>query len=63
MSFRNKDNEWGKPIDLTKHGFHPEAGIASISPDGKYLFFGRNGDIYWVSTKIIDSLRGRGSRE
>ncbi|UCE39014.1 MAG: PD40 domain-containing protein, partial [Thermoplasmata archaeon] len=57
VSFRNMDNEWGKPIDLTKHGFHPEAGIASISPDGKNLFFGRNGDIYWVSTKIIEKLK------
>ena len=33
------------------------AGIASISPDGKYLFFGRNGDIYWVRTKIIEELK------
>ncbi|MDH5604669.1 MAG: hypothetical protein OEY51_12050, partial [Cyclobacteriaceae bacterium] len=57
LSFRNMDNEWGKPIDLTKHGFHPEAGIASISPDGKYLFFGRNGDIYWVDAKIIENLK------
>jgi hypothetical protein len=31
--------------------------IASITPDGKYLFFRRNGDIYWVSTKIIEKLR------
>ncbi len=57
VSFRNGDNEWGKPIDLTKHGFHPEAGIASISPDGKYLFFGKKDDIYWVSTKIIENLK------
>lgn len=53
VSFRNSDNEWGKPIDLTKHGFHPGAGIASISPDGKYLFYGERDDIYWVSPKII----------
>ena len=57
VSFRNMDNEWGKPIDLTKHGFHPEAGIASISPDGKYLFFGKRDDIYWVRTKIIEDLK------
>ncbi len=57
VSFRNMDNEWGKPIDLTKHGFHPGAGIASISPDGKYLFFGKRDDIYWVSTKIIEKLK------
>ena len=33
-----------------------------ISSDGKYLFFSRpngekNGDIYWVSTKIIEKLK------
>jgi Tol biopolymer transport system component len=59
VSFRNKDNKWGKPIDLTKHGFHPQSGIATISPDGKYLFFGIKGDTYWVSTKIIEELKPR----
>jgi Tol biopolymer transport system component len=33
----------------------------SISPDGKYIFFGSfrngNGDIYWVDAKIVDELR------
>ena len=57
VSFRNSDNEWGKPVDLTTHGFHPEAGIASISPDGKYLFYGESNDIWWVSTEIIEELK------
>ncbi|MFC1726179.1 hypothetical protein ACFL4T_11175 [candidate division KSB1 bacterium] len=57
VSFKNKDNEWGKPIDLTKHGFDPKAGIASLSPDGKYLFFGMTGDIYWVDAKVIEELK------
>lgn len=34
---------------------------ATVSPDGKYLFFTRNGtgngDIYWVDAKIIEALR------
>ena len=35
----------------------------SITPDGKYLFFGRYNEegrlsnFYWVSTEVIDSLR------
>ena len=57
VSFRNKDNEWGKPVDLSLHGLDEKAGIATISPDGKYLFFGLNGDTYWVSTKIIEDLK------
>jgi hypothetical protein len=38
-----------------------EAGQSFVTSDGKYLFFSgnaqRNGDIYWVSTKIIKALR------
>jgi len=34
------------------------AGTASVSPDGKYLFFtaGRPGDIYWVDAGIFKDL-------
>ena len=30
---------------------------AYISPDGKYLFFSVDGDIWWVSSKVIEALR------
>ncbi len=49
----NKNGNWTKSYNLgskvnTKYG----EGIATVSPDGKYLFFYRsevnNGDIYWV---------------
>ena len=34
----------------------------SVSPDGKFLFFGRNmpetfGDIFWVDAKVIEDLK------
>lgn len=29
----------------------------TFSPDGKYLFFHRNNDIYWVDAEIIDDLK------
>jgi hypothetical protein len=57
VSFREADGTWGEPIDLAKHGFDPMAGGAYISPDGKYLFFSLNGDIWWVDIKVIESLR------
>lgn len=61
VSFKDSKGIWGEPIDLTEHGFDKTDGIASLSPDGKYLFFGRGNnserDIYWVSTKIIEDLR------
>ena len=29
----------------------------AFSPDGKYLFYSSNGDIYWVDAKIIVGLK------
>jgi len=61
VSFMEADGHWGIPVDLTDHGFLKEDGIASVSPDGRFLFFGRGSgnerDIYWVSTKILEALR------
>jgi len=57
VCFREPDGTWSEAIDLSLHGIDALAGIASISPDGKYLFFGLNRDLYWVSTAIIEELR------
>jgi hypothetical protein len=57
VSFRKADGAWGEPIELTNHGFDPMAGGAYISPDGKYLFFSLNKDIWWVNIKVIENLR------
>ena len=53
VCFKQENNTWGTAIDLALHGFPVNSGIASISPDGLYLFYIYNGDIYWVSTDII----------
>jgi len=60
VSFKKADGTWSDAIDLAKHGFDRNAGIASISPDGKYLFFENKGDIYWVSTQVIRDLKPSG---
>lgn len=43
-------------ISTDAYGF-----AGTFSPDGKYLFFHRRvndkGDIYWVSSNIIDDIR------
>lgn len=57
VSFKEADGTWGEAIDLTKHGFDPNAGGAYISPDGKYLFFSLRGDILWVDISVIESLK------
>ncbi len=57
VSFR-KDGKWTKAVR-----FGPAVNatltesIANVSPDGKYLFFGRNNDIYWVDAGVIGELR------
>jgi hypothetical protein len=35
----------------------PAGRFAMISPDGKYLFYSTNGDLYWINAKIITELR------
>ena len=34
-----------------------QAGGASITPDGKYLFYNCNGQLMWVDIRIIEDLR------
>jgi hypothetical protein len=57
VSFRNEDGSWGNALDLAQHGFDVTAGGAYISPDGKYLFFYLNKDIWWVDISVIDELK------
>ncbi|CAM1369255.1 TolB-like translocation protein [Tenacibaculum xiamenense] len=71
ISFRQQDDSWSDPINLGNqiNTAAWEAG-ASITPDGKYLFFNRivgdvpyenddykNVDIFWVDAKVIENLR------
>lgn len=57
-SVRDAAGNWGELVNLGD-AINTEAdeGGASFSPDGKFLFFSRNGDIYWVSSRIIEELR------
>ena len=56
VSFLRDDGTWSKGYDLGRK-YH----IPAISPDGKYIFFEYEGDIYWVDTKIIEDLKPRES--
>ena len=64
--FKEKDGTWTKPINLgnaINTSFNEKG--PRITPDGKYLFFGRDerdiepglSNIFWVSTKVIENLR------
>jgi len=59
VRFLLANGRWSAAKDLTKQGIPPTASIASISPDGKYLFYTENGDIYWVSTDVIKNLNAQ----
>jgi len=69
ISFRRPDGSWGEAINLgDKINTEAQEGGPKVTPDGKYLFFGRmvpnaNGDggrqsdVYWVDAQIIENLR------
>jgi hypothetical protein len=58
VSFRRADGTWtlskslGNIINTVTDDFCPY-----VSPDGKYLFYASQGDIYWVSTDVIRKMR------
>jgi Tol biopolymer transport system component len=58
VSFRNNKGEWspaknmGDAINTDGYEFCPY-----VTPDGKFLFFSRSGDIYWISAEVIEKLR------
>jgi dipeptidyl aminopeptidase/acylaminoacyl peptidase len=62
VCFPDGKGEWTAPVNLGAD-FNTEADEygASLSPDGKYLFFVRHspqrGDIYWASTRVLEQFR------
>ena len=66
ISFKSQDGSWGKAINMgDKINTDAWDAAASVTPDGKYLFFNRNVgsdeydnvDIFWVDAQIIQDLR------
>jgi len=66
ISFKTKDGSWGTAINLgDKINTEAWEASATVTPDGKYLFFNRNMnpdnydnvDIFWVDAQIIETLR------
>jgi Tol biopolymer transport system component len=57
ITHRNADGSWSDPKNLgpTVNSASSETG-GDISPDGKYMFFGRDGLIYWVRADFISTL-------
>jgi len=58
ICFRESDNTWTSPQFMGRviNGEHG-AECPMVTPDGKYLFFSRLGDIYWVDSRLITRLK------
>jgi len=61
-SFKNSAGTWTKAVNLgPKFNSAAEEAFPSITPDGKYFFFCREGELgfnpYWADIKALESLR------
>jgi len=52
ISYRRDDGSWTEAKNTGIKGSLPK-----FSPDGRYFFFSRGGDIYWVDAKVIEKFR------
>jgi Tol biopolymer transport system component len=60
VAFRKADGSWSDAANLGDAVNTPGTNICpSVSPDGRYIFYTRSRDIYWVSASILEPLRAR----
>lgn len=57
ISYKREDGSWTPAKNTNINGSLPK-----LTPDGKYFFFSRGGDIYWADAKIIEDLRPNDSK-
>jgi hypothetical protein len=61
VSFKGSSNDWLPPIRLNDD-VNAVANVTcpALSPDGAFLFFQRDGDIWWVDSKVMFDLEPAG---
>ena len=58
LSYRNPDGTWLPPLSLAEEmGPISQPLWPSITPDGRFMFFIGEGDIWWMSAEFIERLR------
>lgn len=57
LSRRNPDGSWASPANMEVLNTAGTEMCANISPDGRFLFFSRDGDVYWVDASVIEQYR------
>lgn len=58
ISYRDQNGNWTKPLECNPRLSSVNAALCpAVTPDGKYMFFIGNGDIYWIKADFIEKLR------
>lgn len=58
VSFQRSAGSWTQPLSLgDRINSQANEGNSFVTADGRFLFFSKKMDIYWVSAKVIDELR------
>ena len=58
ISYKKSDGSWTNPKNLgDKINTSGDETSGDITPDGKYMTFGREGTMYWVAAGFIERLR------
>ena len=58
VAFRDDSGNWSDAFNLGAEVNGPGVEFcASVSPDGKYIFYTKNRDIFWVSTSILETFK------
>ena len=58
ISFKDEKGQWKEAKNMSNVINTPGYEFCPfVTADGRYLFFSRDGDIYWVDAKVIDKLR------
>ena len=62
ISYRGSDGSWTTPVGLGEKIHAVQQGLCPlVTPDGKYMFFIGQGDIWWVDAGFIEALRPKRS--
>ena len=59
VTFRKADGTWTMPMSLGSL-IDLKATMPWISPDGKYIFFRADNDVYWVNAGIVEKIKPKG---
>jgi len=59
ISFADSGGGWNEPQPIVEINTPGDEMAASISPDGKYLFFHSHRDICWIDIKILEKYKAK----